>query len=129
MNAKRNVADPTIDCPSPSGDSSMYKFGESVWPRDCSSVSPTNEALPSIPLWANGNVERRQVKNNAATKGGSCLLPSDEYEAFMNIFEGGSVLYCNMSFEALLNVRKQLEEFGFPCKALNDGLWLQVCKI
>lgn len=47
----------------------------------------------------------------------------------MNIFEGGSLLYCNMSFEALLTVRKQLEEFGFPCKALNDGLWLQVCII
>lgn len=96
---------------------------------DCSSSSPTNEPLPSMPLWANGTVGRRQVKNNAATKGRSCLLPSDEYEAFMNIFEGGSLLYCNMSFEALLTVRKQLEEFGFPCKALNDGLWLQVCRI
>ncbi|KAF3340688.1 Germ cell-less protein-like 1 [Carex littledalei] len=125
-NAKRNAADPTIDCPSPSGNSSMYKFNESIWPRDCSSSSPTNEPLPSMPLWANGTVGRRQVKNNAATKGRSCLLPSDEYEAFMNIFEGGSLLYCNMSFEALLNVRKQLEEFGFPCKALNDGLWLQM---
>lgn len=50
----------------------------------------------------------------------------DEYDAFLNIFEGGSLLYCNMSFEALLNARKQLEELGFPCKAVNDGLWLQV---
>ncbi|QHO37997.1 Putative germ cell-less protein-like 1-like [Arachis hypogaea] len=39
----------------------------------------------------------------------------DEYDAFLNIFEG-----------ALLNVRKQLEELGFPCKAVNDGLWLQM---
>jgi hypothetical protein len=31
-----------------------------------------------------------------------------------------------MSFDSLLSVRKQLEEFGFPCKAVNDGLWLQV---
>ncbi|KAM7254752.1 hypothetical protein ACFE04_019993 [Oxalis oulophora] len=30
-----------------------------------------------------------------------------------------------MSFESMLNVRKQLEELGFPCKAVNDGLWLQ----
>jgi hypothetical protein len=44
----------------------------------------------------------------------------------MNIFERGSLLYCNMSFDALLSVRKQLEEFGFPCKAVNDGLWLQM---
>ncbi len=47
----------------------------------------------------------------------------------MNIFERGSLLYCNMSFDALLSVRKQLEEFGFPCKAVNDGLWLQVINL
>ncbi|KAJ4775849.1 BTB/POZ domain-containing protein [Rhynchospora pubera] len=125
VKAKRNPADPTVDCPSPSSDPSGYKFNESIWPRDCSSTSPAEEPLASIPLWANG-AGRRQVKNNASAKGCSCLLPSDEYDAFMNIFEGGSLLYCNMSFEALLNVRKQLEEFGFPCKALNDGLWLQM---
>ncbi|KAL8239015.1 hypothetical protein R6Q59_015582 [Mikania micrantha] len=54
-----------------------------------------------------------------------CGLSSDEYDTFVNIFEGGSLLYCNMTFEALLNVRKQLEELGFPCKSVNDGLWLQ----
>ncbi|KAJ7955106.1 BTB/POZ domain protein [Quillaja saponaria] len=37
-----------------------------------------------------------------------------------------SLLYCNMSLEALLNVRRQLEESGFPCKAVNDGHWLQM---
>ncbi|CAN8324663.1 unnamed protein product [Cochlearia groenlandica] len=50
----------------------------------------------------------------------------EEYNAFVNTFEGGLLLYCNMSFEVLLNARKQLEELGFPCKAVNDGLWLQM---
>ncbi|XP_078445279.1 BTB/POZ domain-containing protein [Wolffia australiana] len=54
------------------------------------------------------------------------IAQREEYEAFINIFEGGSLLYCHMSFEALLHVRKQLEEWGFPCKTVNDGLWMQM---
>ncbi|KAJ3676166.1 hypothetical protein LUZ60_003578 [Juncus effusus] len=103
-------------------------------PNDSSSSGPSascenNNNNNNNSSWGNNSnnrtVGRRKVKNTPA-KEGSCLLPSDEYEAFMNIFEGGSLLYCNMSFEALLNARKQLEELGFPCKALNDGLWLQM---
>ncbi|GMI64083.1 hypothetical protein like AT4G15840 [Hibiscus trionum] len=73
--------------------------------------------------WGGRVVGKRQVKSYAK---GNCGVRGEEYDAFVNIFEGGSLLYCNMSFEALLNVRKQLEELGFPCKALNDGLWLQM---
>lgn len=57
---------------------------------------------------------------------GNCGVSDEDYDAFVNIFEGGSLLYSNMSFEALLNMRKELEGLGFPCKAVNDGLWLQV---
>ncbi|XP_010440241.1 PREDICTED: uncharacterized protein LOC104723558 [Camelina sativa] len=57
---------------------------------------------------------------------GKCGFTEEEYGAFVNTFEGGSLLYCNMSFEILLNARKELEELGFPCKAVNDGLWLQM---
>lgn len=66
------------------------------------------------------------------TRQGTCSVKGkygfteEEYSAFVNTFEGGSLLYCNMSFEILLNARKELEELGFPCKAVNDGLWLQV---
>ncbi|XP_071730455.1 uncharacterized protein [Rutidosis leptorrhynchoides] len=72
--------------------------------------------------WGGRIVGRRELKTCAK---GICGLNSDEYDTFVNIFEGGSLLYCNMTFEALLNVRKQLEELGFPCKSVNDGLWLQ----
>uniref|UniRef100_A0A2P2KED9 Uncharacterized protein LOC8278730 n=1 Tax=Rhizophora mucronata TaxID=61149 RepID=A0A2P2KED9_RHIMU len=78
--------------------------------------------MPSL-SWGGRVVGRRQVKGYArGNLGGN----GEDYDAFVNIFEGGSVLYCNMTFETLLNVRKQLEELGFPCKALNDGLWLQM---
>ncbi|WCJ23492.1 BTB/POZ domain-containing protein [Euphorbia peplus] len=77
---------------------------------------------PSI-SWGGRVVGRRQVKSYAK---GNCGVHGEDYDTFVNIFEGGSLLYCNMSFEALLNVRKQLEELGFPCKAVNDGLWLQM---
>lgn len=73
--------------------------------------------------WGGRIVGRREYKTYVK---GICELNSDDYDTFVNIFEGGSVLYCNMSFEALLNVRKQLEELGFPCKSVNDALWLQV---
>ncbi|KAK8947270.1 hypothetical protein KSP39_PZI006864 [Platanthera zijinensis] len=75
--------------------------------------------MPS--LWGGRTVGRRKVKSAKV----NCGLSSEEYDAFHNVFEGGSLLYCNMSFEALLNVRKQLEELGFPCRSVNDGLWVQ----
>lgn len=50
---------------------------------------------------------------------------SEDWDAFLGVFEGGGVLYCHMAFEELLHVRAQLEELGFPCKSVSDGLWLQ----
>ncbi|PIA61456.1 hypothetical protein AQUCO_00300750v1 [Aquilegia coerulea] len=121
----------------PSEESTCYHVNTNVWlPRDqtrqsSSASSSCNNNMPNEwgrcgmppPSWGGRVVGRRQVKNHA--KGYSAML-GEEYDAFINIFEGGSLLYCNMSFEALLNVRKQLEEMGFPCKAANDGLWLQM---
>lgn len=116
----------------PSGDSSCYQINNRIWsPVDhqskFSAARSTNGANPSdwgrcnMPSsWGGRTVGRRQVIR--ASRG----VRSEEYDAFHNIFEGGSLLYCNMSFEALLNIRKQLEELGFPCRAVNDGLWLQV---
>ncbi|KAJ9700021.1 hypothetical protein PVL29_005721 [Vitis rotundifolia] len=97
----------------------------------CSSMnSSCNGPMPSEwgrcglpPSCGDRVVGRRQVKGHAKGNSGVCR---EEYDAFAIIFEGGSLLYCNMSFEALLNVRRQLEELGFPCKAVNDGLWLQM---
>jgi hypothetical protein len=110
-----------------SGESTSYQFNENIWiSSDQTSKSFTRTSTewgkPNAPLWGGRVVGRRQVR----CTGGSCCLSSDEYNAFINIFERGSLLYCNMSFDSLLSVRKQLEEFGFPCKAVNDGLWLQV---
>ncbi|CAN7080994.1 unnamed protein product [Brassica oleracea var. botrytis] len=73
--------------------------------------------------WGGRVVGKKQVTGCLKGKWG---LTEEEYNAFVNTFEGGSLLYCNMSFEVLLNARKQLEELGFPCKAVNDGLWLQM---
>ncbi|ESQ55890.1 hypothetical protein EUTSA_v10024402mg [Eutrema salsugineum] len=73
--------------------------------------------------WGGRVVGTRQVIDCLKGKWG---FTEEEYNAFVNTFEGGSLLYCNMSFEVLLNARKQLEELGFPCKAVNDGLWLQM---
>ena len=91
----------------------------------CNGIMPNEWGRCGLPPLSCGDkvVGRRQVKGHAKGNSGIC---SEEYDAFANIFEGGSLLYCNMSFEALLNVRRQLEELGFPCKAVNDGLWLQV---
>ncbi|XP_051127841.1 uncharacterized protein LOC127249184 [Andrographis paniculata] len=77
----------------------------------------------SPPTWGGRIVGRRQLKTCPTRQ---CGMSREEYDSFVNIFEGGSLLYCNMTFEALLNVRKHLEEMGFPCKAVNDGLWLQM---
>ncbi|KAJ6797970.1 Uncharacterized protein M6B38_215225 [Iris pallida] len=113
----------------PSGDGTCYQINNSIWlPRDqdfsSSSGVVTNDwgrcGMP--PLWGGRIVGRREAKSVL----GNCGMCGVEYDTFKNIFEGGSLLYCNMSFEALLNVRKQLEELGFPCKAINDGLWLQM---
>ncbi|EPS60841.1 hypothetical protein M569_13957, partial [Genlisea aurea] len=84
-----------------------------MWGR--SSISPLT--------WGGRTVGRREVKECLKRQ---CGMTAEDYDAFVNIFEGGSLLYCNMSFEALLNVRRHLEELGFPCKAVNDGLWLQM---
>lgn len=119
----------------PSEEGSCYNLdNDSLLVRDqsrhCFSSSSFNGLTSSewgrygTPLlsWG-GHVGRRQVKAHPRGNYGGL---GDEYDVFLNIFEGSSLLYCNMSFDALLNVRKQLEELGFPCKAVNDGLWLQV---
>lgn len=114
----------------PSGESMCYQLNNNTWferdqSSDCSFTSgvvSSDWGRCSIPLWGGRIVGRRQVKSAKGNWG----IQGEEYNAFINVFEGGSLLYCNMSFEALLNVRKQLEELGFPCKAVNDGLWLQV---
>lgn len=121
----------------PSEEGPCYHLNNNSWlardqSRQCSSMSSSCNGLMindwercgMPPLsWGGRVVGKRQLKGYAR---GNCGVRGEEYEAFVNIFEGGSLLYCNMSFEALLNVRKHLEELGFPCKAVNDGLWLQV---
>lgn len=78
--------------------------------------------MPAV-SWGGRIVGQKVV--NTCLKGNNGLSRED-YDAFLSIIGGGSLLYCHMSFEALLIVRKQLEELGFPCKAVNDGLWLQM---
>ncbi|XP_050372465.1 uncharacterized protein LOC126790317 [Argentina anserina] len=121
----------------PSDDGSCYHLNNNNWlgrdqSRQCLSMnSSSSELMPNDwgrcgmpPLsWGGRVVGRRQLKGFAK---GDFGVGGEEYDAFVNIFDGGSLLYCNMSFEALLNVRKQLEEMGFSCKAVNDGLWLQM---
>lgn len=126
-----------IEMEGPCEEASCYHLNDDSWfSRDqlkqCTSMNTSCDALmPNEwgkcnmhPLsWGGRVVGRRQVKGYAK---GNCGVRGEEYDTFISIFEGGSLLYCNMSFEALLNVRKQLEELGFPCKAVNDGLWLQM---
>ncbi|KAL3812888.1 hypothetical protein ACJIZ3_014156 [Penstemon smallii] len=119
----------------PSDEDSCYQLNSSWPPGDqmhCISVNPSCDVLMpnewercnmSHLTWGGRIVGRREVKSCLKQQGG---MSSEDYDSFVNIFEGGSLLYCNMSFEALLNVRKHLEEMGFPCKAVNDGLWLQM---
>ncbi|ERN02203.1 hypothetical protein AMTRI_Chr02g222970 [Amborella trichopoda] len=117
--------------------SSPYHGNHDIWvSRDeskatSSIVSPCNGVmlndwgrcnLSPSPSWGGRVVGRRQAPNYVK---GRPNIHSEEYDAFLGIFEGGSLLYCNMSFDALLDVRRQLEELGFPCKAVCDGLWLQ----
>ncbi|KAG5555055.1 hypothetical protein RHGRI_012554 [Rhododendron griersonianum] len=120
----------------PSEEGSCYQLNNNSWlsrdQRHCNTMNASyNGFMPGEwgrcgmpPLsWGGRVVGRRQVKGYAK---GNCGMSEEEYDAFVNIFEGGSLLYCNMSFQALLNVRKHLEELGFPCKAVNDSLWLQM---
>lgn len=119
----------------PSDEDSCYQLNSS-WPPGsqihCMSMSSScNMLMPNewercnmSPLtWGGRIVGRREVKRCLKRHYG---MSREDYDSFVNLFEGGSLLYCNMSFEALLNARKHLEEMGFPCKAVNDGLWLQM---
>ncbi|XP_070042240.1 uncharacterized protein [Nicotiana tomentosiformis] len=120
----------------PSEEDSCYQLNNNSWlcgdQRNFSSMgSSCNLMIPNewercnfTPLsWGGRTVGRREVKTCLKAHSG---VSREDYDAFANVFEGGSLLYCNMSFDALLSVRKQLEEIGFPCKAVNDGLWLQI---
>ncbi|KAI3469384.1 hypothetical protein Pfo_026047 [Paulownia fortunei] len=119
----------------PSDEDSCYQLNSSWPPGDqmhCLSInSSCNVLMPNewercnmSPLtWGGRIVGRREVKTCLKRQ---CGMSREDYDSFVSIFDGGSLLYCNMSFEALLNVRKHLEEMGFPCKAVNDGLWLQM---
>lgn len=126
----------TMAMEGPSEEDSCYQLNNNSWvPGDERHCMPMNSScdanMPSEwgrcnmpPLsWGGRTVGRREVKACLTGRNG---LSGEDYDAFVSIFEGGSLLYCNMSFEALLSVRKQLEEMGFPCKGVNDGLWLQV---
>ncbi|XP_030508808.2 uncharacterized protein LOC115723459 isoform X2 [Cannabis sativa] len=122
----------------PSDEGSCFHLNNNGWlSRDdyssnCTSMNTSSSDLmpndwgrcgmPSV-SWGGRTVGRRQLKDHA---NGNIGVHGEMYDSFINVFEGGSLLYCNMSFEALLNVRKRLEELGFPCKAVNDGLWLQM---
>ncbi|KAM7278217.1 hypothetical protein ACFE04_005351 [Oxalis oulophora] len=131
-----NMDQPSMAMEGPSEEGSCYQLNNNSWlasdQRQCSSIDSSCDTLMlsdwgrcGVPplSWGGRVVGRRQLKGNAE---GNCGVREDEYDAFVNVFEGGSLLYCNMSFESMLNVRKQLEELGFPCKAVNDGLWLQM---
>ncbi|KAL6532475.1 hypothetical protein OROGR_014445 [Orobanche gracilis] len=116
----------------PSDEDPCYRLNSSWPPGDqmhCVSMNPSSNVLMPNEwercnmTWGGRIVGRREVKTCLNQR---CGMSQEEYDSFVNIFEGGSLLYCNMSFEALLNVRKHLEEMGFPCKAVNDGLWLQM---
>ncbi|KAK6803776.1 hypothetical protein RDI58_001560 [Solanum bulbocastanum] len=120
----------------PSEEDSCYQLNNNSWlcgdqrnfssmDSSCNLMTPNEwERCNFTPLsWGGRTVGRREVKTCLNAHSG---VSREDYYAFANIFEGGSLLYCNMSFDALLSVRKQLEEMGFPCKAVNDGLWLQI---
>lgn len=131
-----NLGGNSLAMEGPSEEDSCYQLNNHNWlpgdERHCMPMSSTcNIFMPNEwgkcnmpPLsWGGRTVGQREVKNCLKEHNG---ISKEDYDAFVNIFEGGSILYCNMSFEALLNVRKLLEELAFPCKAVNDGLWLQV---
>lgn len=84
------------------------------WPRESS-------PFPGL-AWGGRVVGRRRMKAYPNQRG---WANNEDWDAFLSVFEGGGVLYCHMGFEELLHVRARLEELGFPCKAVSDGLWLQ----
>ena len=104
------------NCSSSQGSSSTAgRYSQSDWPR---------EGLPFSGLsWGGRLVGRRRLKAYVNQSG---WANPEDWEAFISVFEGGGVLYCHMGFDELLHVRARLEELGFPCKAVSDGLWLQV---
>eukprot|EP00252_Welwitschia_mirabilis_P019452 TRINITY_DN4513_c0_g4_i4.p1 TRINITY_DN4513_c0_g4~~TRINITY_DN4513_c0_g4_i4.p1 ORF type:complete len:778 (-),score=149.90 TRINITY_DN4513_c0_g4_i4:486-2519(-) len=76
-----------------------------------------------VPSWGGRIVSRKELK--------ACLRETEYYgneevDALLSVFESGGILYCHMSFEVLLDARKQLEELSFSCKSVYDGLWLQM---
>lgn len=131
-----NLGGNSLAMEGPSEEDSCYQLNNHNWlPGDerhgmpmssaCNIFMPNEWGKCNMPplSWGGRTVGQREVKNCLKEHNG---ISKEDYDAFVSIFEGGSILYCNMSFEALLNVRKLLEELGFPCKAVNDGLWLQV---
>ncbi|KAJ7537132.1 hypothetical protein O6H91_12G098700 [Diphasiastrum complanatum] len=87
-----------------------------------SSSTQSRDGSYTSPSWGGRVVERRLMK---AYPTNAEYTNNDDWEAFISVFEGGGILYCHMAFEDLLNMRGQLEELGFPCKSVADGLWLQ----
>ncbi|KAH9317087.1 hypothetical protein KI387_018856 [Taxus chinensis] len=102
--------------------------------QQCSSSKSTSfsRAFPNewgrygscpTPSWGGRVVERKPIK---AYPKESDFSNTEKLYALLNIFEGGRILYCHMTFEGMLDVRRQLEELGFSCKSAYDGLWLQM---
>ncbi|XP_024545188.1 uncharacterized protein LOC112351462 [Selaginella moellendorffii] len=90
---------------------------------ECSSSTKSsshNWARPS-PSWGGRLVGRKSMKAYP----NSDWTNNDEWETFISVFESGGIHYCHMPFEDLLDSRARLEELGFPCKSVADGLWLQ----
>ncbi|KAH6559439.1 hypothetical protein KP509_1Z008400 [Ceratopteris richardii] len=90
----------------------------------CTSPNDWSREGASFPAltWGGRVVGRRRMKAYPNHRG---WANNEDWDAFLSVFEGGGVLYCHMGFEELLHVRARLEELGFPCKAVSDGLWLQ----
>lgn len=102
--------------------------------QQCSSSKFTsfNRAFPNewgrygsslTPSWGGRVVETKQIK---ACPKESDFSDTEKLDSLFSIFEGGRILYCHMTFEGMLDVRRQLEELAFLCKSVYDGLWLQV---
>ncbi|CAM6020629.1 unnamed protein product [Sphagnum balticum] len=94
-----------------SASSTCAKILQDQWSSACPSLS-----------WGGRVVERRLKKACPNTRD---WCNTEDWEAFLGIFERGGVLYCHMAFEDLLYMRGRLEELGFPCKSVADSLWLQ----
>ncbi|XP_057850952.1 uncharacterized protein LOC131061329 isoform X1 [Cryptomeria japonica] len=102
--------------------------------QQCSSSKFTsfNRAFPNewgrygsslTPSWGGRVVETKQIK---ACPKESDFSDTEKLDSLFSIFEGGRILYCHMTFEGMLDVRRQLEELAFLCKSVYDGLWLQM---